>query len=76
MKALHGVAFILVIVGGLNWGLVGLGYFIGQDLNIVHLILGSMMSLESLVYALVGVSAIVLVVDHKSTCRTCCSPGM
>jgi uncharacterized membrane protein YuzA (DUF378 family) len=50
------VALILVIVGGLNWGLVALGY------NLVTAVLGSVPSLVTLVYALVGLSAIYLAV--------------
>lgn len=73
MKALHMIAFILVVIGGLNWGLIGLGGFAGADWNIVHLILGSWPSIEWIVYVLVGLSAIWLVVDHKKTCKMCSS---
>jgi hypothetical protein len=74
MKYLHMVTFILVIVGGLNWGLVGLGWWMGgADWNVVHMILGSLgTSVEGLVYVLVGLSAVYLVaVDHKKTCKLC-----
>lgn len=67
MKALHSIAFILVIVGGLNWLLVGL-----FDLNVVTY-LGS--TLEKIVYVLVGLSAVYLVVTHKKDCK-CCDKGM
>ncbi len=66
MKTLHVIAFILVIVGGLNWGLVGLFNF-----NLVTALLGSIPMLESLVYILVGLSAVYLVVMHKTDCKTC-----
>lgn len=71
MKGLHSIAFILVIIGGLNWGLSGLGDFLGQDLNVVHLILSFSPQLESLVYVLVGASAVYLVTSHKKDCRYC-----
>lgn len=71
MKGLHGIAFILVIIGGLNWGLIGLGGFIAQDWNVVQMLLGFSPQLEWLVYLLVGVSAVLLVVSHKSDCRYC-----
>lgn len=50
----------LVIIGGLNWGLVGLGEFVGSDLNVVKLILGSVADglLANVVYLLVGLSAL------------------
>lgn len=71
MKALHMVTFLLTIVGGLNWGLVGLGGFMGSDLNVVHMILGSMPAIEWIVYILVGLSAVYLVIGHKKDCKAC-----
>lgn len=66
MKILHKIAFILVIIGGLNWLLVGLG--VGD----VVMFLGA--TLAKIVYILVGLSAIVLVVTHKKDCRDCETP--
>ena len=68
---LCGLSCVLVVVGALNWGLVGLGGLMNADWNLVHMILGSMPSLESLVYLLVGLSAIVILVGHKKDCRMC-----
>ncbi|MFP4106200.1 MAG: DUF378 domain-containing protein [Phycisphaerae bacterium] len=47
------IALILVIVGGLNWGLVGL-----FDFNLVAAIFGPMTLLSRIVYVLVGIAAI------------------
>lgn len=47
------VAHILVIVGGLNWGLVGLLKF-----NLVSAIFGDMTVLSRAVYTVVGLSAL------------------
>lgn len=74
MKALHMIAFVLVIVGGLNWGLVGLGGFAGGNWNLVNLILGSWPWVEMVVYILVGLSALLLAFTHGKTCREC-KPG-
>lgn len=71
MKILHIVAFVLVIIGGLNWGLVGLGYYLGGNWNVVHLVVGSVASLENLVYVLVGLSALWLAFTHKRGCKHC-----
>ncbi len=61
MKNLHTVAFWLVIVGGVNWGLVGLGNFLGAgNLNLVEKVLGSFSGASDLFYVLVGLSAIYL----------------
>ncbi|MDO8566539.1 MAG: DUF378 domain-containing protein [bacterium] len=78
MKSLHGISFILVVVGALNWGLVGLGNYMENNWNVVNLVLGQWSGVENLVYLLVGLSAIVLLVGHKKDCRTCGTgaPGM
>lgn len=68
LKALHMIAFILLVVGGLNWGLVGL-----FDYNLVNAILGNWEMLERLVYILVGLAAVWEVLGHKKNCRMCTS---
>lgn len=72
---LHTIAFVLVIVGGLNWGLMAIGTYMGSNWNVVNLILGSWPAVETLVYLLVGLSAVVLVSTHKSDCRYCNPSG-
>ena len=53
------VATLLVVVGALNWGLVGLGALLGTSgWNLVEMLLGSMPSLVNLVYLLVGLSGV------------------
>ncbi|MBU6321351.1 MAG: DUF378 domain-containing protein [Patescibacteria group bacterium] len=76
MKALHVISFILVVIGGLNWGLVGLGGFAGANWNVVHMILGSWPALEWIVYVLVGLGALVLLFTHKKDCRQCSAGAM
>ena len=71
MKILHMIAFILLVIGGLNWGLIGLGGFAGADWNVVNMILGSWPQVEWIVYVLVGLSAIWLGVTHRSDCKAC-----
>lgn len=68
---LHAIAFALVIIGGLNWGLVGLGGFMGTNLNVINLLLGSWPMLDWSIYLLVGLSAISLMFSHKKNCRVC-----
>lgn len=53
MKTLDIAAAILLVVGGLNWGLVGLFGF-----DLVASIFGQMSALSRIVYVLVGVSAV------------------
>lgn len=59
------ISKILVIIGGLNWGLVGLGNLMGSDWNVVNMILGSIPTLEAIVYVLVGLSAIKMLVNRQ-----------
>jgi uncharacterized membrane protein YuzA (DUF378 family) len=47
------LAMILLIVGGLNWGLFGL-----FNLDLVQLIFGSIEILAKVIYVLVGLSAV------------------
>lgn len=61
------VTFILLVVGGLNWGLTAFGW------NVVNMLLGAWPVVEKIIYILVGLAAIVEVVTHKSTCKECTS---
>lgn len=63
MKWVELVATLLVIVGALNWGLVGLGGFMGANWNVVNMVLGSWPQVEWLVYVLVGLSGVWLFYD-------------
>ena len=63
MKWVELVATLLVIVGALNWGLVGLGGFMGSNWNVVNMVLGSWPQVEWLVYVLVGLSGLWLFYD-------------
>lgn len=64
MKALHMVAYILLWVGGLNWGLVGL-----LNMNLVESILG--MDLAKMVYIVVGLATVYVVATHMGDCKVC-----
>jgi hypothetical protein len=66
MKELHMVAFPLVIVGALNWGLVGL-----LQLNLVDVLLGAYPMVENLVYIVVGASGLYLLLTHMKDCKIC-----
>lgn len=70
MKALHVISFILVVIGGLNWLLVGA---FGWD---VGMIFGGQDALVSrIIYILVGISAIVMLGTHKKSCADCSVPA-
>ena len=64
MKVLDVIAWILLVVGGLNWGLVALNF------NVVEMIFGVGTGLTTLIYSLVGISAIYSLFRCKS-CSSC-----
>jgi uncharacterized membrane protein YuzA (DUF378 family) len=70
MKQLHMVAFLLLVVGGLNWLLVGL-----LDMDLVAKLLGGMPMLVKTVYVLVGLSAVFELLTHRQNCRSCAPEG-
>lgn len=57
LSGMDWVALVLVIIGGLNWGLVGAFKF-----DLVATLFGDMSVLSRIVYGLVGISAIYMVV--------------
>jgi hypothetical protein len=64
LSALDWIALILVVVGGLNWGLVGAFGF-----DLVAAILGSMSVLARIVYVLVGLAAIKVILIMATQCK-------
>ncbi|WP_092995440.1 DUF378 domain-containing protein [Thiohalomonas denitrificans] len=59
------VALVLLIVGGLNWGLIGIFGF-----DLVAAIFGEMSFLSRLVYTLVGLSAVYIAIEAIRWGRT------
>ena len=67
------LSWLLLFIGGLNWGLVGLSDLVSDGgWNLVNWIFGSWPMVESIVYLLVGVAAILSLWHCK--CSTC-NPG-
>jgi uncharacterized membrane protein YuzA (DUF378 family) len=55
MKTINIIAAALLVVGGFNWGLVGLFNF-----DLVASVLGNMTALSRIIYAVVGFCAVYL----------------
>ena len=53
MKIIDTIALVLIIIGAINWGLVGLFNF-----NLVDAIFGTMSVLSRIIYTLVGISGL------------------
>ncbi|MEP7086628.1 MAG: DUF378 domain-containing protein [Gemmatimonadota bacterium] len=70
MKNLDVVAAVLLVVGGLNWGLVGAANF-----DLVATIFGAMSPLSRIVYLLVGLAAIYQALQWKAIQRRWLSPA-
>ncbi len=64
-SAIKSIARLLVFVGAVNWGLVGIGYFMNADYNVVEMLLGSIPVVVAVVYVLIGASALYLVIPGK-----------
>ena len=69
------VAHILVIIGGINWGLIGFFNF-----NLVDAIFGDDSALSRVIYALVGLAALYVLYElltsrQKAAHRTAVQPG-
>jgi len=58
------VATVLLIIGGLNWALVGLFQF-----DLIAALLGEMSVFSRIVYVLVGIAAIICIADFKRLTR-------
>lgn len=53
MKIIDKIALVLIIIGAINWGLIGFFKF-----NLVDTIFGDMSMLSRIIYALVGISGL------------------
>jgi len=67
MKIMRLVAFILVVVGAINWGLVG-----AINVNLVDMLLGAGTLAAKIVYILVGLSGVMMLINMgKCSCTSC-----
>ncbi len=66
MKYLRSIAYSLVLIGALNWGLIGIFGF-----DLVAAIFGDMTVLSRIVYSVIGASAVItaFTVHHCDTVR-------
>jgi uncharacterized protein len=69
------LGYWLVIIGAINWGLIGLGGFFGGNWNVVNMIFGSIAWLEWIIYILVGISGVMMLFGCKK-CKVKSSGGM
>lgn len=64
------ISGILVVIGALNWGLMGLGWLAGgSNWNVVNWIFGSWPTLEAIIYIIVGIAGIAMLVGICKGCK-------
>jgi len=61
LNALDWIVIILILIGGLNWGVLGL-----FNVNVIGLIFGEMTTITRIIYTLVGVAAVYLAILSMS----------
>lgn len=62
---------LLLVIGGVNWGLVGLAMLFGAEganWNVVNLLLGSWPVVEGIVYLLVGLAGLHILMHLFGMC--------
>ena len=69
MNILRWITYAAVLIGALNWGLIG-----AFDFNLVSFLFGNMTTMSRIIYTLVGLSAItyfVLSFNDQTDCIDC-----
>lgn len=66
MKIIHIVAFILLVLGGLVWGLIGF-----LDINILDHLFGGSSIIPKIIYSAIGLGTVVEVLIHPKVCNAC-----
>lgn len=69
LNSLDILALLLVVVGALNWALVGIGIALGMDLNLVSMLTETLVGfggetftwVEPIIYLLVGLAGLYMV---------------
>lgn len=69
-RGMHMVAFTLLVIGGLNWLLLGVFKW-----EIGDLFGGPAVVVSRMIYILVGLAALYEIFTHKSRCKEC-NPGV
>ena len=66
MKWFHALVYVLLLVGGLNWGFVGFFHW-----NLVAWLFGAGSTGERIIYMAVGLSAVWAIFTHMGECKVC-----
>ncbi|PCI30074.1 DUF378 domain-containing protein [Candidatus Wolfebacteria bacterium] len=66
MKGLHCITFLLLILGGINYGLILLDWW-----NLTDFLGGAGSTWGDVFYGAVGISALYELAKHKANCKAC-----
>ena len=61
MNALYSLSFVVTSLGALLWGAVGVGGFIGKNLNVVSFISKGNSMIEYSVYIFIGICSVIYI---------------
>lgn len=71
MKYLKQIAYALLLIGGLNWGIYGISQY-----DLVEVIFGRLPMIAGIIYVLVGLSAVYVIINRYVLCdshkESCC----
>lgn len=67
------VVWALLIIGAINWGLVGIAGFLESNWNVVNLLFGNWPPIEWAIYILIGIAGVTTLFGgcRCKTCRSC-----
>jgi uncharacterized protein len=58
------IMVLLVLIGGINWGLIGI-----FDFNFVHFVFGKLWIFEQIVYVVVGICSLLSIPTFFASCK-------
>lgn len=60
-KIFFNISFLFVVFGGITWGLIALGSFIGKDLNLIAKLSTGNITVEYVLYSFIGIFTLVFI---------------
>lgn len=60
-KTFFNISFIFVVFGGITWGLIALGSFLGKQLNLIARVSMGNITVEYILYSLIGIFTLVFI---------------
>jgi len=66
MKNIHILSVMFVLIGAFDLAFLGLA-----NINVINTLFGFFPGLENVIYVLIGLSGILMIVQHKGDCKLC-----